>query len=261
MRACVVVIALAGCGRIDFDARTDGAAPGDAIHTRAGPCRSAPSIADTLTLAGETFSYTSFANDTDPFPGADVALTSLERDVVYGTTVSDGIGLYSLGVPAAGRPLAASLRYSRSGWWTTWVISDRPFDRDISGAFVDVWRTGLGPMWSDGSMGSVYGTLGATIDPGMGFLSISARDCAERPLEGVTFELSRSLPATSGYLAGDGVPSATQTTAPNAEYVAFNMEPGPLRIHAVKAGAEFLAVDTQVVAGSVATLVVMHSFD
>jgi hypothetical protein len=181
---------------------------------------------------------------------------------VLAATISFSDGGYAFSLPTTGAALPAVLVYSITGYWATWVVSDRPYDVDIAGPNMGRWRLGDGPLWDDGAMGSVYSTLGATIDPSFGTLSVTARTCDGGTVEGVTFEIDPP-PATAGYLDGSGQPStvATSTMLPYTQWIAFNVAPGPTHIRATKAGVQFLELDVTVLSGSNMTYTVVHAIE
>lgn len=133
---------------------------------------------------------------------------------------------------------------------------------DVVGPSIQSWRLGDGPLWSDGSMGSVYSTLAATVDPSLGMLSVTARTCSEESVEGVAFDITPA-PTTWAYLGANGLPAtgATGTLVPYTQAVAFNVAPGPTRIRASKAGMQFYDLDVVVQAGQHVTYAVVHPIE
>jgi len=257
---CVV---LAGCGRLSFDATgADAAAGADSLPdtpTVRGPCAINPSVADPLTISGETFAYTGFNNATGPVPGTVVRARDASSDAELASTTSDAAGLYALAVPTGGAARHIRLEYAPPGYWTTTLSPDRPLDRAVTGINTDKWRLGDGPVWSDGQMGSVYGSVGVARDMARGTLNIAVRTCDEESLEGVTLEV-QPAPELFGYTDGGGFISTalTATVAPYTSAAAFNAVPGLTRIRASAPGLTFGDVDVVVLPGNEVTYVVLH---
>jgi len=243
------VPAFAGCGRIAFD-----------VAGREGPCANPDPIAATVKLTGTTFQYTDFLNNTSPFPNVSVGAFDVDGGMnAIATTLSDASSNYELMIPTNGAPRPAVIKYSQAGFWSTWVDSDQPYDRDLVAANMTHWRLGDGPIWSDGSMGSVYSTLNATIDASLGTLSISARTCSGELVTGVHFDID-PMPSIFGYLDSSGLPKpmAAGTMPPYAQLVAFGVTPGPTVIRASKAGLQFNELSVMVLPGDNISFTVVH---
>lgn len=222
------------------------------------PCATTTSIPGSVTIAGETFTYTAVANVTSPVANAAVVVLD-SSNAVLGATTGDASGAYSLSVDLGGAPQSFSIKYAPPGYWTTHIYPDVPLDHSILGPNMDRWRLGDGPIWGDGEMGSVYGSVGLSIDAARGTINIAVRDCSEDVIEGVSFDV-QPPPERLSYIDASGNISSTLTStiAPYTSAIALNAQAGPTHITASKAGLAFLEMDLDVPAGNVVTYPAFH---
>lgn len=252
-----------GCGRIGFESVTTGDGGGagfaDAANAQS-PCLTGSAPPANVVVSGTTFQYTDFNNNTSALPLSDIVAYKLDRATVLAQTSASADGSYALAIPTNGAAVRTVFAYSLGGYWSTWVHSDRAYDVDFVGANMGRWRIGDGPLWTDGAMGSIYNTLGETVDQAKATLSVTVRSCDGDIVEGVTFDIEPP-PLVSGYLDGSGLPGVnTSTLAPYTQMLAFNVEPVRTRIRPVKAGLVFADFELDLQAGSNVNYVVVHPF-
>jgi hypothetical protein len=245
-RPVALLCLLAACGRFDFDPRVV-------------PCALSATTPDPVTLSGTTFHYTSFNNTTAPVAGTRVTALSDVGGNMLAQTTSDASGGYSLAIPTQGVPRSTVLVFEQSNYLTTSAIPDLPLDRDITSQH-SLWATGDGPLWSVGSLDSVYSAGNVSRRPALGTINVAVVDCAGNTIEGVTVELDPA-PERVEYLAVSG-PSAslTSTVNPFTAAVAFNAVPGPTHVSAAKSGRVFLD-RTLVIRGGEDTITVMRAVE
>lgn len=260
----VVLIALAGCGRVGFDHEQTGSNERDAAvdataDTAAviAPCP-ATTAPDPLTMSGQTFEYSGFNNQTTAVPGVVVDVALADGTFITSTT-SDADGMYSVAIPTGGVPRKLRVDYAPIGYWKTSLQPDVAIATNITGPNMTRWRFGDGPVWGDGQMGSVYGSAGLTRDNAKGTLNIAVRTCTDEIVEGVSITVTPT-PDYFGYIDAGGFPSTaiTSTVAPYTSATAMNAQPGLTRIQATHAGLTFLDVMVDVKPGSNVTYPVLH---
>ncbi len=110
-------------------------------------------------VAGETFFYTSYANDHAPLPTVTVTAFDAATAENLGTTTSDGGGLYSVPIATGATPRPLRVVYARTGYFATTVHLDQPLDRDVNGASVNLWELGDAPLWDITAMTAIYDTV------------------------------------------------------------------------------------------------------
>ena len=254
------MLLLAACGRIGFDARVDPAidaldASPDALELA---CSIKPTTPTTLDVSGTTFEYTSFNNTSQPVFGVAIALRTGAIDL--GQTVSDQAGAYALTYQTGGvsRPLV--IEYSRGGYFTTTVFTDSLVDKNLTGLNNSLWQLGDGPVWSLGSMQSIYAAGGETLDAQTGTLNIAVRDCGNNGIADIQGFVDPP-PGKLLYQDTDGSPSQTRTatTGPYNHALAYRAQPGTTTITAVGGGRTFVKTTVQVTAGDQNTLAIVRA--
>ena len=249
MRALALAALLAGCGRIAFDRAPDA--------TDASACGVPATAPDRVTIAGTTFEYTSFDNESAPLRDVIVRARDAAGTIVA-QTLSGDVGVYSLVIATGGAPTQVVIDYALGTHYTTKVVPDLPLASDITApAGEAVWQLGAAPLWTAATMDAIYEAAGVTLDPTKATLNIAARDCDGASVEGVTFEVSPP-PEQITYQNPDGTPSPdrTATVAPFTHAIVLNAVPGLTRITAQAAEGRFLEQEIVVGAGAHNTLVI-----
>lgn len=253
MLRAVVLVVFAGCGRLAFEPTSADAAPPDAT---ARVCPEAP-VDDPVVITGTTFSYEGFDGVRMPYDNVTVRALS-PANAVLATASSDGD--YQLVVPTGGAPTPARLEYARPGYYTTTVTLDAPLARSITAPTGISWRPGDGPIWSTGSVGSVYSTAGATRDIALGSMDVIVLDCADVPVEGATVTASPP-PAVTFYQADSGTGPDSATGARYGRAVLLGAPPGPTRVTATHPTRAILGAELVVEAGTHVAIVVLRASD
>jgi hypothetical protein len=244
-------LALLGCGRFGFEPQL---LASDALVTPA--CPLAVIAPDSLTITGSTFRYISFDNQTADVPDVDVSARIGASAVV--TVRSGSNGAFRLDVPTGGVPVAIVLVAARLGDYTTAVHSDIPYDRPATGTRSQTFTPGDMPIWSGGSMASVYTTGGESLDSQRGTINVAVRDCAGSSVAGVSVTITPA-PRRRFYQDATGQPgNTTGTKLPYTNAIALGAVPGLTRIEASGAGLVFPVIEVPVLAGDNNTLVVIH---
>ncbi len=259
----LVVLLLAGCGRLQFDelaAVTSDAM--DATDAAPPPCGAPATAAPTITIRGDTFEYTSF--DNDRMAAGSVIVTALDPATMtsIGTMISAVDGAYAIPVSTGGAPLPLAMRYVKAGYFATTVYADLPVTEDRTGQGLAVWSFGDAPIWADANMTATYTASGATREVTAGTLNVAVRDCAGAVVEGVTVTITPA-PGKMVYQAFDGRPSMTltETVLPFGHAFALNAQPGVTRIVATKDGLTFLDTEVTVLADRNNTLAIVRAVD
>ena len=244
-----VISVAAGCGRIDFDAGQDLAL---------APCHASARAPDPVTIRGDTFRFSSFANTRDVVAGATVTAQG-PTGALLAQTTSDTTGAYTLTIPTGGTAPRVALRFEHVGDFITTMVLDLRLDHDVVAPDATLYTIGDGPLWSGGSMASVYSSASLSVDPARSTIDVLARDCADQPLDGVEITITPA-PQLASYLTTSGLPSAalTGTNAPFTIAVAFNAVPGATHITARKPGLTFLDQDVVIPGGDFMTLLTMR---
>jgi hypothetical protein len=252
VRHAVVALLCAACGRVGFDPH------GDGIAAAGRPCGAQPSAPDPVTITGTTYRYTSFGNTRGAIAGVTVAAVDAQGAVLAQVTSSPQ-GDYALAIPTGGTAPMVSLRYTDGADYTTTVYPDAPLDRALAPTMTTLFALGDGPLWSGGSMASIYSTVGATLDATKSSMTIEAYDCAGVALEGVAVTVTPS-PEVLGYTGPNGTPVDTLTTTalPDTLVVAFNAIPGMTHVTASKPGFTFVEQDVLVAQGHQNQVVVVR---
>ncbi len=246
---------LGGCGRLDFTSEMS------LNEGRGAPCGPSFTAPDPLTITGTTYDYADFQNDRNLVPHTVVTALSTSGTVLA-TTTSDASSNYTLSVPSGGIARQLVLTFHPPGYFTTTEILDGPVDRSTTGQYQIVWTAGDGPVWSEGAMGSVYGTTTETVDSSKSTLSVTTSDCSGAALEGVAVTVDPA-PDVLAYIGMNGypMPGATATAGPFANVVGFNAQPGTTHITASKDGYAFEDQTVEIAAGDHMTLIEMRPIE
>lgn len=241
-------LAVLGCGRVDFEELrvSDGGVPRCAINDV---------VDDPLSVSGKTFRYTSFDNNISPVSG--VAVTA---GPVGATTpaISGADGTYQENLTTGGVPIDARMVATLAGNYTTWIHSDLPLDRPISGPPGAAFAYGDVPIWDAGSMTSIYNTAGESLDAMRGTLNVAVRDCDGNAIAGavVTF-----TPPPRRQFYQNAVGTAINTAAtelPFTHAIALGAVPGTTHVSTIAPGFVFPETDVDVMAGTNNTILVVH---
>ncbi len=238
IRAVVLVLAMAGCGRLGFDV---GAADGDANQCA---LRATPS---SVTISGTTIIVENFNNDTMPLSAVGVTVVRIADGATLGTTTSDSNGVYSVVLGPGNTGEAVVIQYRHGGYIDVDVYPATALDRDFS----------FDPnIFSGGALGTVYGAASTTQDGNDGTLIAIVTDCNGAPLVGAAVAIAPA-PGHLGYTAGPSdpfPPAATVTALPNTQAVGFNEPPGSAQITTTAPGLSFVAPPATVEVGGVSVV-------
>ncbi|CAN5387064.1 hypothetical protein BH11MYX1_BH11MYX1_39540 [soil metagenome] len=249
-----LLVAVAACGRVGFDPATS-ASDAASIRQVCGAKSTAP---DPLTIKSYAFGYLDFMNTRAPASGAAIQAYDASGTLRAETTTAAD-GTYTLSIATGGVAPRLSVRGILAGSWQTDEFYAAPLDADLTTFATETRPFGEVPIWSGGSMASIYLILGATLDPATGTVNVTTLDCSGNPLGGVSVTLDPPA-KRSVYIDGNGaaVPGALGTIAPNVLQLSTNVPPGPTRITASKPGYEFAPVEIVVQAGDYNELVEMR---
>ena len=254
MRGLFVVGALAACGRVDFDPSV----PSDATPL-ARPCGGGSAALDPVSITGVTYRYTSFTNTRAAIPAVTVTAIDDQGGTIGQPVTSDAAGNYRLVVPTGGVARSIEVHYTDANDFATTVHFDAPVDRALTAPGASWFSLGDGPLWSQGSMDSVYSAVSISRDPAKSSISVEAYDCAGMPLDGVTLTVTPppELFANTGANGLSDLALST-TTLPYTLAVGYNAVPGLTHITASKPGFTFLEQDVVLLAGSNNAIVVIR---
>jgi hypothetical protein len=245
------MVLLAGCGRIAFDPLTE-----DGSGTPGAPCPSQPA-ADTVTISGTTFRYTSFTNAKSPVDLTVVTATRFGGGNLAMAT-SDVDGSYSMSATIGGVATPAYITYNRTSYLPTRTFLDAPLAGDLVGTGAILWAPGDGPVWNATQMDMLYTAASVTRVGTSGAINVGVRDCANNPIAGVqvTFD---PPPGAVVYQDDTGMPN-NQLTATGATYghvLALNPAFASTHITAMKDGYTFTTA-TFTVSDGTNNLVLLH---
>jgi len=238
------VVAIAACGRVDFDARR-------------GPCAIPSTAPATVTLSGATYTYTDFNNGRAPTPSSVVTATARDSGAQLAQTTSDANGHYQLAVPTGGSPVDLVLTTENPNYLTSTSWFDGPFERDLDAT--DQRLANLA-QWGDGSLDSVYGASNQTRDGTRGSINVSTRACDGTPIEGAVLTFDPP-PGAVYYTGTDGLPIGDATHLPYVIGVAYNAIPGATTITATAPDHAFEPQTITVLAGENVTLLPLRAVD
>lgn len=255
MRIIAAVVLLAGCGRIGFDARsdgglvdvpTDGVAPDGAMINRCAPVTSAPAM---VTISGTTVLATSFGAMLTPEPGVSLTVRNGVNGTVFGGGLSDSAGVFSIPISLAGIPREIAIHADKAGYVTSVLSLGYPVDRDIRGALI--------PMTNIGGLDSMYGASGVTRDGALGTFVVNVQDCQENPVANAQLSATPA-PERVVYADAQGVPMPTQVmTSAAGSALLLNAAVSPsTAVQATRQGSTYPLRTTPAIAGQ--TIVIMQ---
>ncbi|HEY4177309.1 MAG TPA: hypothetical protein VGM90_10770 [Kofleriaceae bacterium] len=256
----VCTFALTACGRFGFAVSGDDASTGSDAPVVNGLCNRSSVADDPLTITGHVFHYLDFVGNVEGLAGTVVAQTDPIGPLLTSTTAQTD-GSFELSMTTQGTPQTVWLDVALPGYFDTKYWFDYPLVHAIVGPYTPQIRPGDVPIWSGGSLDSVYSS-GSVVrdDVGHGSLVVTVVDCNEQPIPDVTISVEPPL-GTPTYLGSSGFfdMSATKTIDPYAQAVFLNESPGKVTVHATHASHTFLPYEVSVTTGPTISIVIIHS--
>lgn len=269
MRAGAVAVwtlALAACGRLGFDGGGVSAIDADAdidAPPGSGICHRSGVAPNPLTVTGHVFHYLTFDGQLEGVPSTVTAFPEPGGPPLDMKT-TDSDGGFSLSIDTGKRPQPLFLRAAVTGYFTSSLWIDYAVEHALVGPNSPHIRPGDIPIWTGGSLVSVYGshTPSLTRSDSAGTLAVIALDCDENPVDDVTITLDPPA-ATPNYLGDSGMfdTTANATVGAYAQAVFLNAVPGPVTIHATHASHVFAPYDISIAAGENVSVAIIHVAD
>ena len=252
IRAVLLVLSVAACGRWGFDAQANDSRGSVGKGKDAGPCGGGTTAPDPVTISGHTIEVTDFSGGTAPEPSVNIEVHAVADDSLLGALTSDASdGAYSIAIATGGVPPMVYIKYSKAGLVDIYEYPAVALDRDY----------GYDPnVFSGGSLGAVYSAAGVSQQGGTSTIDVQALDCTGGPLDGVVVGFSPA-PGHLGY-TGFGSnpypPDAGTTWPPYTHADGFNEPPGDVTITASLPGTELVMQSPVKVYAGAVTFATVH---
>lgn len=242
----LVLVLLAGCGRLGFDESaaeapdagiTPQGAEADAATVRLGPCPSTPRSGGALRISGTTVDIPAFGGAI-PRSGVTIELSTTLDGTPMVQTSSAGDGTYTLSVPMSGNELTGYIALREEGLLPSLLVPDGPIDGDI----VDMYS----PVTSDPAVSTLYLLSGVSRKASAGTLGIMVLDCDGVPVVDARVSITPA-PAAMVYTDDEGSPNGSLTTTRGTGLVyALNVPVGTVTVTASKTGEAFMTHEVPV---------------